>query len=49
MLASNKTGYYYLPDKNTPWTNPNCPYYCISGITKVSENPYCLENFDLFL
>jgi len=49
MLAEEDTAFYYLPDENTPWTNPNCLYNCTSGITKVSENPYCKENFDLFL
>lgn len=49
MLADSDHGYYYLSADKQPQTNPNCLYKCNDGLTNVSENPYCLENFDLFL
>lgn len=49
MLADPANGQYQNPDPNVPWKNSNCPYICNYGFTDVAENPYCVQNFELFL
>lgn len=41
-------GGYYL-EEGESWGNPNCPYKCADNIPDVSNNPYCLNNHDLFI